>query len=102
MVTVQQIAASGALCSCAHRQKPFYSTAAAAIAHIKKVKKYVEALYEEEPGKRVVETIEPQQTTFKFSIEFWPEVKGLNFRLRISKGKVSRVVIHYIVHDHTL
>jgi hypothetical protein len=26
-----------------------------------------------------------QQTTFKFSIEFWPEVKGLNFRLRISK-----------------
>jgi hypothetical protein len=46
----------------------------------KKVKKYVEALDVEEPGKRVVETIEPQQTTFKFSIEFWPEVKGLNFR----------------------
>jgi hypothetical protein len=40
----------------------------------------VEALHEEELWKRGVETIEPQQTTFKFSIEFWPEVKGLNFR----------------------
>ncbi len=67
----------------------------------KKVKKYVEALDVGNEWWKPSMEPQQQQTTFKFSIEFWPEVKGLNFRLRISKGKVSRVVIHYCTRSYS-